>query len=319
MRYCGNCGVQLFEASLAQGRCRSCGASITREGDIVSASEADRIVTERWHDVEPDYRTTQPQLDLGSQTQAADSAPVSLTPMVSAMHNPPAGVTPATLSTFPTQTPPSSKQRLLGFGLLGAGIVGVIVLSIIGFTLIAPSSARPTTAGDVTTASVGNGTSIPRKTPVPKHTPLPGTHATATPGGHATPTTLPGTATPQPTAGASPTLVPTSTPVPSPTPIPTPTSGSPAAITLSPMGSSGLLCLNNTTNFYIVNSGGTPLNWTVTVAQGNYTLAPSTGGTWASGAQQNIIVSGINGSGQIQVSDPNASNSPQDFTITCAL
>jgi hypothetical protein len=319
MRYCGNCGVQLFEASLAQGRCLSCGAAITREGDIVSASEAEWIVTERWHEVEPDYRTTQLQRDLGGSTQASDSAlaPLTPAPMLAVTHNPPASVTPATASALPVQSSPPAKRRL-GFALLGAGLLGVIILAVLIFSLIGTPPTTRTTARIAATSSVGTSTS--HKTPVTKQTPLPGTHATATPGGPpmATPQ-LGGTPTSVPTATASSTPIPTSTPIPSPTPIPTPTPGTPARITLSPTGSSGLICLNNTTNFYIINSGGSPLNWTVAVSQGSYTLAPPTSGTLASGAQQNITVSGISGSGQIQVSDPSAANSPQYFTITCTV
>jgi hypothetical protein len=334
MRYCGNCGVQLFEASLVQGRCLSCGAAITREGDIVSASEAERIVSERWHEVEPDYRTTQPQLDMEEQPRASDSPPVLLTPapMLAVTHSPPPSVTPATLSPFPGQTsPPPNRRRMIGLALLGVGILGVIALIVLLFNLIAAPPATLTTAR-ITTTSGGKGTSTTHKTPVTRHTPPPGSHATATPsngstpqpsptpGGPPTATPQPGsTATPAPTAAASATPVPTSTPIPSPTPIPTPTPGTPAAIMLSPASSSGLLCFSNTTNFYIINSGGSPLNWTVMVSQGSYTLSQPTSGTLASGAQQNITVSGISGSGQIQVSDPNASNSPQFFTISCTL
>jgi hypothetical protein len=80
-----------------------------------------------------------------------------------------------------------------------------------------------------------------------------------------------------------------------------------------------LLCLNSSTNFYIVNSGGSSLNWIVTIMSGSYTLSQPASGTLASGMQQDIFVSGISSSGKIQVSDPAATNSPQFFTITCTL
>lgn len=140
---------------------------------------------------------------------------------------------------------------------------------------------------------------------------------TATPPSTAGQTPLPGGA-PVPTASASPSSSPAPSPVATTTPTPIPTSTPvPPILSVAPTAITLTTCVAATTQFTLINTGGTPFSWTASPS-GSYKLSPGNGSLGA-GMYQTVTVSNVLLSGTVTVTAPTAQSSPQHVSITCTV
>ncbi len=307
MQYCSKCGVALYPASLEVGHCLSCGAPILDEAELSLTGPEDRITPHQDDELVSDYYKTQDA------------------PMMDALH---ISVPVLYPSVQPEPVPHQSLRKRLT--LAGLALAALLMLSLI-IIVLRSGSGQLSGMGTVGAQPPGDGNrtsgNVTRPSPTPAHT--------STPGGHPDPTSIAiATQTAQSGLGTTPTIVatqsvqpsPGTTPIPGTPPVtpiatntPTPTTTPTAAMmTIAPSSFSSLLCLNASAQFTLSNTGGSPLQWTASSSNANYTLAPNQD-RLDPGKQETVTVNNINGSGTVAIQDPNAANSPQHVTITCTL
>lgn len=176
-------------------------------------------------------------------------------------------------------------------------LVGVLVLGLVGILLFSnvAGALLGRTAGAVhTSSSTGNTTSSGSTSTQP-------TAGATKPPMHATATSA---ATPG--NGATATAMPTATP----TPVP-------PTIDIYPQSVTGLSCNNHRTSFSLSNTGGSSLHWSASPSNKEYSVSPMSGAQPSGAPAITVMVSHIYGPGNITISDPHATNSPQTFQIIC--
>ena len=291
-RYCGECGASLTAAQFYIGHCPICGARVDASQSLPEPEDG----------------------AISDNATRAGLAQVAPTSQWQAQQHPAAA---RTRSQWPFVW---VLSLILAVALLLAG-AGILALSQRGgFSVFASSNANANSNSHSSSSSglaPANGASSTPGAGSGQTGGTPGAGpgqivATAGPGQTAVPTAplLPGGS---PTAGGA-------TPVSTAAPAPTATPGR-AILSVSPTSApSGLLCpvLGATVQFSVTNTGGSAMPWSAKASVSGYKVSPAMG-TVDPGSQQTVTVSGINQSGTVTITAPDADNSPQQFSINCSL